>query len=80
MRVMPQCFVMPRRTVSSDRGLCSTADSPCCEQTAALVLLGSVCKRSLQVQVQVEQVVQHCTGIRCSRLCNTAQVVLGGVL
>eukprot|EP00959_Pyramimonas_sp_CCMP1952_P399892 8378508-Pyramimonas_sp.AAC.1 len=36
---------MPRRTPSSNRGLCSTADAPCCEQTAALLLLGNVRKR-----------------------------------
>ena len=35
--VMAQCSVTPRRTPCSSRGLCSTGDSSCCEQTAALL-------------------------------------------
>jgi len=57
-------FLQPR---SSDRGLCNTADSPCCEQKAAVLLLGSVRKRSaLRGVLSVVQVVQHCTVISVS--------------
>ena len=52
---------------SSDRRLCNTADSPCCEQKAAVLLLGSVRKRSaLRGVLSVVQVVQHCTVISVS--------------